>query len=77
MKDVSDKQVLLAYKDAKSMRENNNMTWPEDLLVERTGQPKKVCFRAMERAEDRGLIESGVSTRSGWVTEKGEILLNT
>lgn len=49
--------------------------WPYDLLAEWTGQPIKVCYRAMERAEERGLIEYGTSLRTGWLTEKGKALL--
>lgn len=77
MKDITDKQVLLAYRDAKVMRENGNMIWPEELLVQRTGQPKKVCYRCMERAEARGLVNRGVSTRSGWITDEGEKVINS
>ena len=49
--------------------------WPYELLAERTGECEKVCYRAMERAYDRGLIEFGTSLRSGWLTDEGEALL--
>ena len=49
--------------------------WPYETLAARTGQPEKVCYRAMERAERRGLIEYGVSLRTGWLTEAGKALL--
>lgn len=49
--------------------------WPYDLLAEWTGQPIKVCYRAMERAAERDLIEYGVSLRTGWLTDKGKALL--
>jgi hypothetical protein len=42
------------------------------ILMEATGQPEKVVYRAMERAYNRGYIEYGVSMRSGWLTEKGQ-----
>ena len=45
-------------------------------LSEATGEPEKVVFRAMERAYSRGLIECGVSLRSGWLTPKGKAVLN-
>lgn len=71
-KDITDKQVVEAYRDS---IEKRNMTqqscWPEDILHERTGEHVKVCLRAMERAERRGLIEYGVSLRSGWMTDAG------
>ena len=77
MKDITDKQVLQAYKDSRDLRKNKNMVWPEELLMQRTGEPEKVCYRCMERAEDRGLIDSGVTTRSGWLTDEGEKLLSS
>jgi hypothetical protein len=73
-KDVTDIMVLKAYKERNSM-EIGKRRWPYEILAEWTGQPMKVCYRAMERANDRGLIECGTSLRSGWLTEKGEELL--
>jgi len=51
------------------------MKWPYEILQEVTGQPEKVCYKAMERADDRGLIDYGVSLRTGWITEEGMKLL--
>lgn len=42
-----------------------------DLLCAVLGCPEKVAYSAMERACDRGLIEYGVSLRTGWITDKG------
>ncbi len=36
-----------------------------------TGQPYKVCLRAAERACKRGLLEYGVSLRTGWLSGDG------
>lgn len=72
MKHVSDSEVCRAYVDAKAQ---GFQRWPYELLAERTGQCEKVCFRAMERADRRGLIEYGVSLRTGWLTPAGEALL--
>lgn len=66
VKDISDALVCCAYLHATRLHR-----WPYQLLAEWTGQPEKVCFRAMERAERRGLIEYGVSLRSGWLTDEG------
>lgn len=49
---------------------------PEDLFADAvlgrvTGAPPKVVQAAMERAADRGLIDYGVSLRSGWLTPDG------
>lgn len=78
-KDITDRQVCQAY--AKSAAErgpdwDKPYSWPYEHLVEMTGQPMKVCYRAMERAEERGLIDYGVSLRTGFLTEKGIDLLN-
>lgn len=70
-KDISDAQVCRAYAEAKTIRG----VFAETILVRMTGQPEKVCFRAMERAEGRGLIEYGVSLRAGWLTDAGLQLL--
>ena len=71
-KDISDKQVVEAYIacDIKPRR-----FFPYQVLEELTGQCEKVCFRAMERSQDRGFIECGVSLRTGWVTDSGKLLL--
>lgn len=70
-KDISDKQVCLAYAEAKKQHE-----YPYIILQRITGQPEKVCLGAMERACKRNYIEYGVSLRTGWLTEKGLSLLN-
>lgn len=78
-KDISDKQVCEAVRDARAAdwKRGGKECWPYDLLAERTGQPFKVCWRALERAEARGLIEYGASLRTGWLTQEGEGLLST
>lgn len=72
--DISDYQVLKAYEESK--RHGLFKKFPYDILMERTGACEKVCYRAMERAYDRDLIEYGVSLRSGWITEKGYTLMS-
>lgn len=76
-KDISDIQVLRAYKQAERNWKANDgrRWWPEEILVVETGQPVKVCLAAMERAFDRGLIDYGVSLRSGYITLAGKALL--
>lgn len=75
--DISDRQVCEAFRDAKAVKFDArlNRLYPYHLLMERTGAPFKVCYRAMERAERRGLVDCGVSLRTGWLTEKGMALL--
>lgn len=71
-KDISDKQVCEAVKFSK---ENDFTPWPYEILAKVTGQPEKVCCRAIERACDRGYLDYGVSLRTAWLTDKGESLL--
>ncbi len=74
-KDISDAQVCRAYH---LWIEEGRNRWPYEYLMEWTGEPLKVCERAMERAVDRDLVEYGVTMRSGWLTSKGrELLENT
>jgi hypothetical protein len=69
-KDISDLEVCRAYAISKL-----GLRWPYDILMEMTGAPEKVCYRAMERASERGFIEYGMTLRSGWLTEKGKTLI--
>lgn len=71
VKDISDEQVIRAYIDSRKLSTTGNRIYPYELLIERTGQCGKVCYRAMERAASRGFIDYGVSLRSGWPTDKG------
>lgn len=72
-KDITDLQVCDAY--AKYNADTTRREFPYDILQRTTGQPEKVCYRAIERAYSRDLIEFGVSLRTGWLTEKGNQLL--
>ncbi len=74
MKDIPDKMVVLAYKLYEKDRFGGK--FPYDFLMEMSGQPLKVCYRCMERASNRNLIDYGTSLRTGWVTEEGEKLLH-
>lgn len=75
-KDISDLQVCEAYRVSREQRDTTgDYDFPYDHLMEMTGAHWKVCYCAMERAYGRGLIECGVSLRTGWLTDKGEALL--
>ncbi len=85
-KDITDTQVVAAYRDSIRERVANRdaiperkgsvqWRWPEDILRATTGEAEKVCYRAMERAHRHGLFEYGVSLRSGWLTAAGLKLL--
>jgi hypothetical protein len=74
MKDITDLQVVRAVQQ---WQDNRNGPWPYETLARETGQPEKVCFRAMERADRRGYLEYGVSLRTAWLTDKGKALLTS
>lgn len=46
-----------------------------DALVYRTGQPEKVCQRALERAMRRGYLDCGINEWNAFLTDKGRELL--
>jgi hypothetical protein len=77
-KDITDKRVCEAYAEAERQRGEdweNDYQFPYIILQRMTGQPEKVCYRAIERAAARDYIEFGVSLRTGWLTDKGKALL--
>jgi hypothetical protein len=74
-KDISDGMVCKAYQVAALNHSYENWNDPYDLLHKSTGQCYKVVGCAIERAIGRGLIECGVSARTGWLTPKGEEVL--
>lgn len=84
MKDIPDALVLKAYDEYRDIPESrekrertgNGYTYPYDLLMQWTGQPFKVCYKCMQRAESRGLVDCGVSLRTGWITDKGKQIFN-
>lgn len=69
-KNVTDEIVCQAYADEATGR----LRIP--LLMERTGEPEKVVYRAMERAYGHGLIEYGLGLQWGWLTDAGKALLS-
>lgn len=73
--DIFLNAVLNFFETGAPPAPSSSPPWPYEALAASTGQPEKVCYRAMERAERRGLIEYGVSLRTGWLTEAGKALL--
>lgn len=71
--DITDVMVVQAYRTARDS--NWAEGWPYEVLARQTGVPEKVAYAACERAEAHGLIECGVSLRSGWLTDAGRALL--
>ncbi len=88
-KDVSDELVCLAHAEYKKtqpapiafmrgravLQRKEEPLWPYVLLSQWTGEPEKVCYRAMERACENGYLDYGVSLRTAWLTEAGEALI--
>lgn len=77
-KDISDLQVVQAYAEMAMQHAGTaKRDYADDILARATGQPHKVCERAMERAHRHGLIECGMWLRGGWLTETGVALLKS
>ncbi len=76
-RDVSDEQVVEGARlfHAENVEPGVMIETIETYLHRVTGQPVRVCERAISRAIRRGLLECGVSERTGWPTEKGLALL--
>ena len=71
--DITDKMVCEAVAEYQS--DPYNKPFPYEIIAQKTGCVEKVAYCAMERADDRGYIDYGVSLRTGWLTEKGKELL--
>lgn len=71
--DISDKDVC----EAVDRYWNNKQygLFPYQELSLKFGCPEKVAYSACERAVEHGIIEYGVSLRTGWLTDKGKELL--
>lgn len=72
IKHVDDLMVVQAVE---LYSRSNAGLFPYEMIAACTGCPEKVAYRACERACDNGLIEYGVSLRTGWLTDKGKALL--
>lgn len=67
-KDITDKQIVRAV----DCGAHGLVTL--EVLQNLTGEPEKVCIRALERAVKDGLIDYGVNITRAWLTEKGAAL---
>jgi hypothetical protein len=70
-RDISDLEVCKAVAEYKRTRGD----FPYEALARKFKCDEKLAFSACERAYRNGLIEYGVSLRTGWLTEKGEGLI--
>lgn len=67
--DISDLEVCKAVAEYQEKRGEGE--FPYEALAKKFGCSEKLAYRACERADDNGLIECGVSLRTGWLSEKG------
>ena len=85
-KDISDLEVckaVQAYQEALPPFDINNLfklgaetpLFPYEALALKFNCDKKLAYSACERAEEHGLIDYGVSLRTGWLSDKGKELL--
>lgn len=72
-KHIADAEVCRAVHDSRSAQWTVGYAYT--ILSRTTGQPMKVCYRAMERANRRGLLDYGVSLRTAWLTPAGRALI--
>ena len=70
--DISTLIVLEAAERAHT--EKAGMTW--QYIQRKTAAPEKVINAAMQREDDRGFLEWGVSLRTAWLTDTGKAKLN-
>lgn len=70
-RDITDEQVVAACAEAHETFLFDSLT----VLMARTDAPIKVAIGAMRRADQRGLIDYGVTLCTAWATDKGRQLL--
>ena len=74
-RDISTLTVLTAcerafVRDDQQRVVDGRMSW--EIIQAETGAPEKVVYAAMQREDDRGMIEWGVSLRTAWLSDKGK-----
>ena len=70
---ICDRVVCRAYYTKK---QRGDMVFATDILkAQYPDCPMKVIESALLRAEKRGLLDYGVTLRSGWLTDKGYALI--
>lgn len=81
-KDIPDALAIQAavdshYEPLSSATMARNRWRTIDIIIERTGAPYNVAHAKLQRLNDRGLVDYGVSLRTCWATDKGRALLET
>jgi len=62
---------LRAYAEMEAERDQPGYALVDERLM-RMGYPRNMAYSIMERLSRRGWLDSGVSLRSGWLTEDGK-----
>jgi hypothetical protein len=70
--DIPTIEVMKAYHQYSTDRFGD---FPTKILMDKFNAPEKLVYSAIQRDYDNGLIEFGVSLRTGWLTDKGVELL--
>lgn len=75
---ITDYLVCKAFQKWLDVQKKDTLeiVFADHFLMEMTGKSEKECLAAMEKAADLGLVEYGVSLRSGWLTHKGYNLIH-
>ena len=71
--DIPTKAVLIAC----HRFHNGDELAPWEILMDEFDAPEKVVYAAMEREDNKGRIDYGVSLRTAWVTREGYEFLKT
>lgn len=70
-KEITQRMVLEAY----AQRDVRRHIYGPDILRRDIPAPNKVIHSAIKRELDRGMIEFGISLKTGWLTYAGEARL--
>jgi hypothetical protein len=72
-RDIPDRLLCETVRDAETWR----MTVPalDEVLMEKTGERRKVCMQAIESAVRRGLLDYGYNITRAWLAPRGLALL--
>lgn len=71
--DITDLDVCKAVQEY----QNTLGDFPYEMLASKFNCDEKLAYSACKRAHGNGLIDYGVSLRTGWLTEKGKELLKS
>ena len=70
--DIPTIEVLKAYQKYDQNRYSESITeFPTEMLMKKYNCSEKLVYSAIQRDYNNGLIEFGISIRTGWLTDKG------